>query len=220
MPAIEHFALSRSSAFRTLFCGNFKGMDTPADRLRFLREQKGFATAVAAAQAYGWNKYTYAQHENGTRDISRKAAERYGTAYRRAGGWILYGDSGSADAVPRIKFRGVIGAGQGVFPCDDTDEYVDAVIADAGAYAFKVKGDSMLPLAGSGDILFFGPPTLPAELIGRECIVELADGRRMFKRLRRGSRPDVFDLESYNASTIEDAPVTRAGRFLGLRRRG
>lgn len=195
-------------------------MDTPANRLRFLRERKGFTTAVAAAQAYGWNKYTYAQHENGTRDISRKAAERYGAAYRRAGGWILYGDKTSADAMPRIRFCGIIGAGQEVFPSNDIDRYIDAVVADPDAVAFEVTGDSMLPLAASGDVLFFAPPSPPADLIGRECIVELVDGRRMFKRLKRGSRPDVFDLESYNASTIEDVRVIRAGRFLGLRRRG
>lgn len=193
-------------------------MTTPAERLRQLRELKGFTTAVAAAQAYGWNKYTYAQHENGTREISRKAAHRYGLAYRKPGGWILYGDKAPAEPLPRVKFEGIIGAGQEVFPSNDMDRFIDATIADPDAAAFEVTGDSMLPLAASGDILFFAPPIPPTDLVGRECIVELDDGRRLFKRLRRGSRPGLYDLESYNASIIEDAHVLRAGRLIGLRR--
>jgi SOS-response transcriptional repressor LexA len=66
-------------------------METPADRLRQLRTKRGFKTATDAASYYGWPVTTYRAHENGGRDISRKAAAKYAAAYRTSIDFLLLG---------------------------------------------------------------------------------------------------------------------------------
>jgi SOS-response transcriptional repressor LexA len=64
-----------------------------ANRLRKLRKDCGYQFAVDAARAYGWNRHTYISHENGSRDISKKAAQRYGDAFGQSIDYILTGKS-------------------------------------------------------------------------------------------------------------------------------
>ncbi len=54
---------------------------TPGERLQKLRRDAGYERPVDAARAMGANKYTYTQHENGTRDVSKGAAQRYAQFY-------------------------------------------------------------------------------------------------------------------------------------------
>lgn len=72
--------------------------------------------------------------------------------------------------------------------------------------ALEVEGHSMRGYADDGALIYFEvqhtPPT--PDMIGYECIVETEDGRILFKRLHRGSKPDHFDLESFNGPTIRD----------------
>jgi SOS-response transcriptional repressor LexA len=66
-------------------------METPAERLKALREARRYETATDAVRAYGWPVSTYISHENGARDIGRKAAERYARAYRASPEHIIFG---------------------------------------------------------------------------------------------------------------------------------
>lgn len=63
-----------------------------AIRLRQAREARGFATAAAACNFFGWVYDTYAQHENGNRGLRRDVAKRYGVAYGVTAGWLLTGE--------------------------------------------------------------------------------------------------------------------------------
>jgi SOS-response transcriptional repressor LexA len=69
------------------------------DRLKLVRENAGFKTPTDAARAHRWTATTYISHENGTRPLSRKAAVKYGSAFRASAGWLLYGENGG-DAAP------------------------------------------------------------------------------------------------------------------------
>lgn len=80
-------------------------METPATRLRQLRTQKQLSGPTEAAKRYGWNVSTYTQHENGTREISRKAGDKYATAYGSTMDFILRGKSHT----PRKSSPDVIG---------------------------------------------------------------------------------------------------------------
>ncbi|MDF1626997.1 MAG: XRE family transcriptional regulator [Parvibaculaceae bacterium] len=66
------------------------------DRLRDARTRANYDSAAAAAEAMGVNYYTYIQHENGTRGITRKTAERYAKFYRVDLTWLLTGNSKSS----------------------------------------------------------------------------------------------------------------------------
>lgn len=62
-----------------------------AARLVEARIARGFKSARAAATYFGWPYYTYIQHEQGTRGIS-KQAEKYAKAFRVSQAWLLTGE--------------------------------------------------------------------------------------------------------------------------------
>ncbi len=63
-----------------------------------------------------------------------------------------------------------------------------------------VRGESMSPIFDDGDILFFDMRYAGevSGLVGRACVVETAAGGAMVKRLERGRRAGMYNLESYN----------------------
>lgn len=74
------------------------------------------------------------------------------------------------------------------------------------AVALDVRGHSMTGYADDGALIYFenqeSPPT--PDLLGLVCVVETADGRVLLKRLLKGSRPGLYDLESIRGPTLED----------------
>lgn len=86
--------------------------------------------------------------------------------------------------------------------------------------AVIVQGDSMAGLLGDGSVLYYEtrrePPT--DDLIGRLCIVGLADGRVLVKILQWGSAPGRYNLASTAMNTITDQIVEWAARvtFIGF----
>lgn len=69
-------------------------LDDPDQRLRWARQRAGYESATAAARRFHWKESTYLSHENGTRDLSRKAAVKYAKAFKisAGAGWLLYGE--------------------------------------------------------------------------------------------------------------------------------
>ncbi|MBB4063648.1 XRE family transcriptional regulator [Gellertiella hungarica] len=65
-------------------------------RLKAARERAGFKTARAAAESLGVTYSTYAQHENGTRGITREA-ELYARRFKVSLDWLLRGKGSDAD---------------------------------------------------------------------------------------------------------------------------
>jgi hypothetical protein len=63
----------------------------PDERLRWARERAGFTTATDAAHRYNWNENTYRSHENASRGISKRAAEKYAKAFKIPVEWLLFG---------------------------------------------------------------------------------------------------------------------------------
>lgn len=198
-------------------------MDRPLDRLAHLRKKAGFATRRAAADAYGISYETYKKvtQETSGREITEEDAGKVARWHRVTTGWILFGE-GTPKGLDQVPLQGLIGAGQEMVEfTNEREETVSTILASPDAVAFEISGDSMLPLAHNGDIVFFGPPVRGKDIrrhMGRECAVTLADGRRFFKVLERGEREDRFDLRSYNAATIRNVEVFEAGPFLGLKR--
>ena len=89
------------------------------------------------------------------------------------------------------------------FPCGESvsvpgELFGDGVVRRWGGVV--VRGESMSPIFDDGDILFFdmryGGEV--SGLIGRACVVETAAGGAMVKRLERGRRGGMYNLESYN----------------------
>jgi hypothetical protein len=92
-----------------------------AGRLRKARQERGFRTAKAAADFFGWNINTYGQHENGTRDYDREA-KRYATAFKVSEGWLLTGE-GPASGMRSID------AELAALPRDDREELYETFLS-------------------------------------------------------------------------------------------
>lgn len=199
-------------------------MDDLVERLQWLRRKAELGSKADAARAYGINYETYKKLE-GTGDpraLTREHAETIATYHGVSRGWLMFGE-GTPEGELRVPLAGYIGAGQEIALFDDITtkhEMVDALVAGPDTVALEVRGDSMFPLAHNRDVIFVGPPRRElAGLVGLECAVALQDGRRFFKILERGSKPNLFDLRSYNAGPMRDVEVHSAGPFIGVRRR-
>jgi transcriptional regulator with XRE-family HTH domain len=63
-------------------------------------ETPTLAAADSRVKKLGVNKNTLISHENGNREISRQAAERYAKAFNVKAGWLLYGDDSEDGSAP------------------------------------------------------------------------------------------------------------------------
>lgn len=99
-----------------------------AKRLEDARVARGFKTAKAACDFFGWNYNSYAQHEQGNRGISRASA-KYARSYRVSEGWLLTGE----------------GAGP-VASSSDPDSDIDKEFNQLIAEATEEDKQAMLPI--------------------------------------------------------------------------
>ena len=81
-------------------------MDQPHQRLRHARAEQGFDTAAAAADAFGWNRNTYASNENGNAPFSYRRAKDYAVAFAVRPEW-LYDASGPMRALGLARVIGM-----------------------------------------------------------------------------------------------------------------
>lgn len=197
---------------------DFDTRDGAAKRLEQARIARGIKSGREAAARFGWSYDTYAQHENGTRGITR-AADRYAKAYRVSKGWLLTGE-GDPRQKNIAQVVGYIGAGAQVFPIDSDgdDGMLDEVELDfpmpEGTVAAIVRGDSMLPVFEEGDLIgYFRDASDPHAVLGRQCVVKVVDGPIYLKTVKRGSTPGLFTLSSFNARDIEDVGLEWAAPF-------
>ncbi len=83
-------------------------MDEPYQRLRLARTQSGYDTAAAAAEAFGWNRNTYASNENGNAPFSYRRAKEYAAAFGVRPEW-LYDAAGPVRGVSDAGLVQVVG---------------------------------------------------------------------------------------------------------------
>jgi SOS-response transcriptional repressor LexA len=204
-------------------------------RLEQARIAAGFAEAKSAAAFFGWKYDTYAQHENGTRGISR-AAERYARAFKVSLAWLLTGEGNgplaesdneglTKSAVP-VGYIGVKGkvAANSWMNVDDMDFGYDDQehVPSVGNYpidwqfALKIEGNCLNKIANHGDILVCVDTIASAIDIepGDLVIVERSryDGEmveRTAKRVRMTS--EGYELWPESTDPQHQAPIKLTG---------
>ncbi|WP_049732905.1 LexA family transcriptional regulator [Rhizobium ecuadorense] len=164
-------------------------MKKPKDRLQEARAAAGFDSPTEAASAFPReiNKNTLISHENGNRDLSRKAAEKYAALFNVDAGWLLYGSEPSLNvnetsegilrdlelpnAVIGDKVEGLgrkipvygqaVGGVDGEFLMNGSVLYETmappSISKISEAYAVQVAGDSMYPRYEDGEICYVDP---------------------------------------------------------------
>lgn len=193
-------------------------MKLPSERLKEARVAAGYPTARAAADRLGVAYYSYIQHENGHRGLKPENASVYSRAFNVTPEWLLYGRTTRKHTGIPVIGR-VSGGAEGDFTDDfahgAADDWLDSA-NDQDLIALVVVGNSMAPLAFTGDVVVFGRRyDDPSILLGRRVMARLADGRKLFKILKPGSKPGLYTLFSLNTvfDSIEDVELEWALPF-------
>ena len=205
-----------------------------AERLKQARIAAGFETASAAADAFSWNRNTYSSNENGNAPFSFRRACEYGRAFGVEGTW-LYGEpeprkAPKAPPAPRRKPEpllvpviGRVGAdAEGAVMFATGQAAGDLVPVPPGgstrAVALLVRGHSMRGLADDGGLIYFEDQRTPPseDMLGHVVVVETDDDEVLVKRLLRGSRRGVFDLESLAGPTRRDVKLRWAAHITAI----
>lgn len=200
-------------------------MSDRSQRLRQARTERGFDTASAAAEAFGWNRNTYASNENGNAPFSWRKAKEYAEAFGVRPEW-LYEESGAKGPAAQpglVRVIGKVGAnpeGSVLFATGQEPDDL-APIPPGGtenAVALQVAGHSMRGLADDGALIYFEDQrTSPtADMLGQVVVVETDSDEVLVKRLLRGSEPGRFDLESIAGPTRHDAKLRWAAHITAI----
>lgn len=90
--------------------------------------------------------------------------------------------------------------------------------ASSQARPVEIKGHSMPFIAEDGSLVWFDGqrPQPEPEMIGQVVVVQLDTGEVLIKRLRRGSEPGLFDLESIAGPTRRDARLVWVARITNV----
>lgn len=188
-----------------------------ADRLKEARLLRGFLFARDAARRYHWVLQTYAAHENGSRGFTKQTALTYAKAFAVNAIWLLSGE-GPREADVKIRIEGYIGAGAMIYALETQDDFwMDEVESPVGSpdsfVAFIVRGDSNYPALKDREIVICKRDGIPASsLVGVECAMKLADGRRLVKTIAQGSLPGRYTLLSFNHPPIVDQAIDWASK--------
>lgn len=196
--------------------------DSMSKRLVQARKKARYTDAKSAATAIGVNMHTYIQHENGTRGFAR-SAERYAKFFHVDVGWLLTGKGSSTAQGLQVPVVGYVGAGAEVYPFDDHAmgdglEQVSVSNVPDDAVGLIVRGDSMYPFE-DGWVIFYRRDRdgVPSKCINQLCVIRVAnDGPTLVKKLRRGSKPKHYNLESWNGPLREDTELEWAAPVLSI----
>lgn len=188
-------------------------------RLRAARARCGFASATAAAAAFGWNHNTYASNENGHAPFSYRRARTYAVAFAVDLAWLLDGlgamqrPLGPA-AGPVVGSVGHLANGQvclwdrlegGAHGADGRGEH--------DMLALLVEGEALRSVA-AGSLIYFEarrrPPSVA--LLGHLTVLAMQDEvMRVGRLVRRGEtfHPQIMGGDEDLAATVSWAsPIT------------
>lgn len=161
---------------------------------------------------------TISDLERGTQQLTQDWMGRLAGALGVRPSEFLLEDDGASTSIP---LRGLVGAGGEIV--DDIAQVhhdgavsvkVDIALPD-GLSAFEVWGGSMLPKYDPGDVIIVSDTAVPpTKVLGEVALVRTAEGRRYLKRVLKGSAPGYYNLESFNAQTMEDEEIIEAAPVL------
>ena len=136
--------------------------------------------------------------------------------------WLVTGDE---DFRARVPIVGVVSAGEGwTEQPDDSTEHVEFTLGGDDMIAVEIHGDSMLPTYRATDILICRRQSgrSIAEQVGKDCVLRTSDGRHLVKILKKGSRPGLYTLKSYNPhfDDIDNVSLAWVAPVVWVKRRG
>ena len=186
---------------------------TPGGRLRALREGHGLSQDELAA-ALAVDRSMVSKYEDGRHDMGPAILERAARRFDVTPSYVLFGEA-VIFARRTAPLIGRVGAGARIEAIEVDAGAVDLPGDMADASAFRVDGDSCLPVFEPGDIVVVrGEPRLErGEFLNRFCVVE-TEGLGFLKRVESGVTVPgwgrTYDLVSPNADTLHNCRLQSA----------
>lgn len=175
--------------------------------LRQLRLGRGLSLEQVAA-GLNTSASVVHRHETVEHSVDWKWAQAYARHYDVDPADVMFGGER-----PKVPIVGYIGAGARILPIDDFPKGggLDEVPCPSGlnparTVAAIVRGNSMEPAIPDGWRVFYSrdPEQDVVGVVGKLCVVKLAEGATLLKQVRRGTTPGRFNLISSNAALLED----------------
>jgi transcriptional regulator with XRE-family HTH domain len=185
------------------------------DLLKASRKEKGFSQ-TALAKRVGVAQQLIGQLERGE-VRSSKAVYRIAKVLDVAVTDLDPEIPSQADGAPIVPVVGYVGAGAEMHfyaLADSPEEFVPMPPGGTeDTVAVMVRGSSLGSFFENWLVYYDQKHEPPGPALLRQlCVVELEDGRVLVKRLRKGSEPGLYNLESQTEGLIEDVPVIWAAK--------
>lgn len=191
-----------------------------ADRIAAARRHKGWSQ-LRLARALGAAQTTVSSWERGRTEPSREDARRIAEALEIP---LARLELGAADTRSEVPVVGYVGAGAAAHYYAEGQGNLDEVPAPDDAspatVAVEIRGESLGSFFNEWLVFYddVREPVTP-DLIGRLCVVGLADGRILIKKIKRSTSPGLYHLLSQTEDPIFDAEVLWAARVKSMQPR-
>ena len=196
------------------------------ERIRRARKSLNL-TQQEFAQHLQVTQPTVHRWEKGFYDPDEEALQRLSQMTDLPPAYFRYGEKALGPEPRSVNIVGYVGPGAEINAMDRHGWSGDTEVVEAppgetlSSVAVVVRGDSMYPVYQDGDVIFYARDGLEdeASYLGRECVVKLANGPMLLKRVMRGSERDSYLLLSYNASPMDNIRLDWASPVRWIKRR-
>ncbi len=180
-------------------------------RLRALRLARSLSQGELARRI-GRHQTSIGPYERGEYAPPRDVLERLAQALETTPEYLLFGRDPRHVALPVI---GRAGPGGLVIELAPTTPPVR--LADELLSALLIADDAMAPRLRVGQIALVRTTAMPADdCLGRDAVVELADGRRLLRQVLPGAEAARFDLALASGATLRSVAVVCARPVVGV----
>ena len=187
------------------------------DGIRTIRRQ------VASHRQQGFRTDTIEKLANGLETTSEWLLRGDGAEHGKNGYHLETAGSAGVHEGPSVPLIGWVRAGSEAIYIPLHDDELDRVGAPPGATdktrALEIRGDSLGELFDRWIVYFDDEErAISPDLINRLCVVKLADGRVVVKKIRRAAN-GRYRLLSNTEAAIEDAEIVWAAKVIDMRPR-
>ena len=179
-------------------------------RLRALRQTLGISQ-VELARRIGRHQTVIGPYERDEYEPSREVVEKLAVALETSPEYLYFGRSPQQTAI------GVAGRFGGGGLLENEPQTGLVSLRDSQLMGYRMDDDSMAPVLRPGQLLLAlgAAAAEPGDLLGRDTLIELTDGRLLVRRLMPAVERGRFDLVAYNAPALPSVAVRHARLVVG-----
>lgn len=181
--------------------------ERPRDALKSLMERAGLNAHALAKKANVQPSTLYNLMSGVSKSLSVGVAQKLAVALETSVDAILGNTPATSD---RIDIQWEVGVLGRLFELDTPmkAERPFGISIEEDVIAAIATGDALRPMPGSWTILFRRVEEDPEALIGKLCVVRLANSKQpLIREIRRGSQRGLYHLSFWSAAPIEDATI-------------